>query len=778
MTAHQPSPGGPHRANTLVGAPIERVEDLRFLRGRGCYLDDLVRPGQWHAAFVRSTHAHGRLRGIDAEAARAMAGVHAVVTGGDLGDAVPKIPFRRPNPTIAPYAQPVVAHSVVRYVGEPVAMVLANSPALAEDAAHTVDLDIVPLPPVVDWAASLAANTLLFPDTDGNCATTFTAQRGDVEAAFRDAPYRRRERFRVQRHTAFPMETRGLLAEWDEARGRLTMAGAAKLPFFNRRTLASLMGLPEQAVDYIEYDVGGGFGARGEFYPEDFLLAFAARKFGRPIKWVEDRREHFMTIAHAREAEGDIEIALERDGTIRGIRGDIYVDIGAYVRPNGTTPVRNVAQFLAGPYRVPHVKLEGHAMVSNKTPTGTYRGPGRFEGSFFCERLIDLAAADLDLDRLEIRRRNLLTAREMPYRLPPIVPDDGIGGAAYDSGDSTQTFDRCIAEFGWREKGSLQGQLIEGRYHGLGIACFVEGGGSGPREHARMEIAADGTIVVYVGSSAIGQGIETIMAQIAADALGLPLARIKVLHASTTYLREGFGSYGSRATVMGGSAVIDGASNLLKALRTRAAVWFGVSEHDILLADGHARAPNGRTVDWAELAREPLSVEGVFRSTTPTYSYGTAAAHVAVDARTGHVALISYLVVDDVGRIVNPLTLHGQVIGAAVQGCGSVFGEHLVYDAQGQLLVATLADYFVPLATDFPNLHAISLQDYPSPNNPLGAKGAGEGGVIPVGGAIANAVANALHSFGVDLRELPLSPPAVWTLVEEARARIGASERG
>jgi aerobic carbon-monoxide dehydrogenase large subunit len=773
MTKHNLAPSiNELKPNTYVGAPVERVEDLRFLRGRGCYLDDISRPGQWHASFVRSPLAHGAIERIDTSAARAMRGVRAVVTGDDIGPAIPVIPFRRPNPTIAPYAQPVIATKVVRYVGEPVAMLLADKPELAEDAALTVELEIVPLPVVADRRVSVAGNTLLFPGTASNCATTFTAAMGDVHAAFRDATYTRRECLRVQRQTAFPMETRGLLAEWDGE--RLTMSGAAKLPFFNRRVLAAMMGLPEIAVDYVEYDVGGGFGARGEFYPEDFLCAFAARRFGRPIKWVEDRREHFMTIAHAREAEAEVEIALERDGTICGIRGDVFVDIGAYVRPNGTTPVRNVAQFLAGPYRVPHLELHAHAMVSNKTPMGTFRGPGRFEGAFFCERLLDLAARDLGLDRLEIRRRNLLTASEMPYRIAPIVPDDGLGRTQCDSGDYTRTFDRCIAEFGWAEKVHVNGRLVDGRYHGLGVACFIEGGGSGPREHARMAVEADGMVAVYVGSSAVGQGIETIMGQIAADALRVPLSRVKVLHASTTYLRDGVGSFGSRATVMGGSAIVDAANKLVAALRAAAAARLNVAPQDLRLGDGIVETSDGRSAGWAELLGGKLSVEGIFESSRATYTYGTAAVHVAVDPGTGHVEILDYLAVDDVGRIVNPLTLHGQVIGAAVQGCGTVFCEHLAYDPEGQLLVASLADYLVPLATDYPNLRVITLQEYPSPNNPLGVKGAGEGGIIPVGGAVANAVAAALSELKVEPRELPLSPPAVWQMIEEGRAK-GAS---
>src|SRR5216683_1068027 len=338
-------------ANTYIGSPVERVEDPRFLRGKGQYIDDFARDGQWHAAFVRSAIAHGIILRIDATAATSLAGVHAVVTAADIVGPIPTIPFRRPNPTIDPYAQPVIASGTVRYVGEPVAMVLAASAALAEDALQLVTVDIDALPPVVDWQTSEQARTLLFENTNTNVAIVFTAKRGDAESAFRSAEYVRRERFSVQRHTALPMETRGLLSEWNTRTGRLTVSGAAKLPFFNRRALALMMGLEESAVDYVELDVGGGFGARGEFYPEDFLVAFAARTFGHPIKWIEDRREHFTAIAHAREMEGNIEIACRRDGNIVGMRGTIHVDIGAYVRPNGATAVKNVAQFLAGPYR-------------------------------------------------------------------------------------------------------------------------------------------------------------------------------------------------------------------------------------------------------------------------------------------------------------------------------------------------------------------------------------------------------------------------------------------
>lgn len=762
--------------NTVVGQPIERVEDLRFLRGKGQYLDDIRKDGQWCGAVLRSAVARGRIRGIDATAALALPGVHAVVTADDIPSPIPTIPFRRPNPTIAPYAQPVIASGEVRYVGEPVAFVLADSAEIAEDALQHIDVDIESLEPVVDWRASERGDALLFGATQTNVAAVFEARSGDAAAIFKTAPYTRRERFSIQRHTALPMETRGLLAEWDEASSHLTVWGAAKLPFFNRRAMAAMMGLPESAVDYLELDVGGGFGARGEFYPEDFLVAFSARKFKRPVKWVEDRREHFLAIAHAREMEAEIEIACTNDGEILGMRGTVNVDIGAYVRPNGMTPVRNVIQFTAGPYRIPNLAFEGRALLSNKTPAGTYRGPGRFEGCFFCERMIDLAAKDLRIDGVEMRRRNLLTQADMPYPLVSVLPNDGFGETACDSGDYRVTFDECLREFGWEGKKELAGRCIDGLYHGIAIGNFIEGGASGPRESAKIELERDGSVAVYVGSSGIGQGVETIMSQIAADALELPIGKIRLLHGSTSFLKEGFGSYGSRGTVMGGSAVLVAAKEFIKAFREAAARQLGVPPEDVTIESGTARARNGSSISLDEIAlSDRLSCEGTYHGSKQTYTFGAAAAHVTVDPKTGRVNVLDYIVVDDVGRVINPLTLHGQVMGAAVQGLGGVFSEHLQYDASGQLLVGSLADYMIPIATDYPNIRAVSLEQYPSPNNPLGAKGAGEGGIIPVGGVVVNAIASALSAFGVEPNHLPLTPPKVWQLIDDAR-RERASE--
>lgn len=759
----------PHTSNTYIGAHIERVEDYRFLRGEGQYLDDISRDGQWHAAFLRSSIAHGRIRKIDASAALALSGVHAVVTAQDIDGDVPTIPFRRPNPTIGPYAQPVIARDKVRYFGEPIAMVLADTPELAEDALQHIVVEIDALPAIIDREAAMADEVLLFEGTGTNIPTVFNAEKGDVDAAFASADYVIRDQFATQRQTALPMETRGLLAEWDAQSGRLTMSGAAKLPFFNRTTMAKMMNLPDEAVDYIELDVGGGFGARGEFYPEDFLVAFGARTFGHPVKWIEDRREHLMAIGHSREASCDVELAFRKDGTLVGMRGSLYINIGAYVRPNGMTPVRNAAQFMSGPYRIPAIHLDAYACVTNKTPAGTYRGPGRYEGCFFIERLMDQAAGALGIDRLAIRRMNLLTQEEMPYPLATVLPSDGRADTSCDSGDHRVTFDTCVTESNWAEKAHLQGKLIDGRYQGLAIGCFIEGGASGPQENVRMVLEADGSISLYAGSSAIGQGLETILAQIAADSLELPMERIRVFHGSTTYLAQGWGSYGSRATVMGGSAVLDASKKLIAQFQAAAAKRLGVSPEDVTVREGVARIADGRSVPLSEVASERLEVDGSFKNNTPTYTYGAAMAHVAVDPGTGHVDVVDYVVVDDVGRIINSMTLHGQVMGAAVQGFGSVFSEELVYNTEGQLLVGSLADYLIPLATDYPVVRCVSMESFPSPTNPLGAKGAGEGGIIPVGGVIANAVANALSSFGVQPKILPLSPSRVWELIEDAR---------
>jgi carbon-monoxide dehydrogenase large subunit len=759
--------------NTFIGSPVERREDLRFLRGRGTYVDDLAPDHLLHAVILRSAVAHGLLLSVDATGALQVPGVHAVITGKDMPDGPPIIPMRlQPLPEFRPFEQPVIAHERVRYVGEPIAVVLASSIAVGEDALERIVLDIEAQPAVTSSDAAARGGSLLFDQAGTNRSLVFEARKGDADAAFRDAPYVRRERLRVGRHYGLTMEPRGVMAEWDAASGRLIVSGAAKVPFFNRRILAKQIGLPEHTIDMVENDVGGGYGARGEFYPEDFLIPFAARLTGRPVKWIEDRRENLMAMNHARECEADIEIACTPDGTILALRGEVHTDMGAYMRTNGAVGARNVCQFMAGPYRIAHIKLDSSLWMTNKTPVGTYRGPGRFESNFFIERMIDIAAADLGIDRIAFRRRNLITQAEQPYPVATVQPTDARD--EYDSGDYRTTLERCLGEFGWDEKAKVAGKLIDGRYHGIAVGCFIEGGAAGPKESARLEIDADGTISVHMGTSSVGQGVETVFAQIAADALELPIERIRhVHHGSTNTVSDGYGAYHSRSTVMGGSALLDAAGKFQHAIREASAKRLECDASAIRIEEDKVHGPGGASFPLAELAG--LSAEGAFLNKRHTYSYGTHAAHITVDAKLGHVQIVDYVVVQDVGRAVNPLTLRGQVIGSLVQGLGGALLEQLQYDEQGQFLTGTLADYLLPTASDFPNLRCIVTEDYPSPINPLGVKGAGEGGIIAPGGVMANAVANALQSFGAQPRQLPLTPGYIWQLVQDAEARRQAA---
>jgi aerobic carbon-monoxide dehydrogenase large subunit len=747
----------------LIGQPVERAEDHRFLTGAGKFVDDLARPGMLHAVILRSQIAHGRVRSIDPAAARTRPGVHAVITAAEIGE-VPVIPLRLANlPEFKSYLQPVIAKDKVRYVGEPLAVVVAETQALAEDALEAVTVDIEALPAIPDRHAAAGGASLLFDDSSGNRAVRYAVAFGDADAAFVKAEYTRRESFRCHRLTALPLEARGLIAEWDTAKTRLTIFGATKVLFFNRRSLAPMLGVAETDIDMIEPDVGGGFGVRGEFYPEDFLIPFAARRLGRPVKWIEDRREHLMATNHSREVDCELELACLRDGTILGLRGRVFADMGAYIRTNGGVVPAKAAQFLPGPYRIKDVAVTVEAFVTSKTPVGTVRAPGRFEANFFRERLIDLVARDLGLDPMVFRRKNLIAEAELSFATGKLVPYEG--ETDFDSGDYHAAFERALAEIRWDEKQALQGKLVDGRWHGLAATPFVESGGSG-KENARAVVEPDGSVTVYVGSSVLGQGLETTLAQVAAETLKLPFDRVRILHGSTTYLREGFGTFASRSMVVGGSAVMDGCNNLLAAVRTAAAERFGLPNEEIMIADGvvSAGAQHARLADFAGIA-----AEGTFATTIRTYSYGAHACHVAVDPRTGHVEIIDYVAIEDVGRAINPHIVHGQAIGALVQGLGGVFLDQVLYDADAQILNTSLADYLVPFASDFANIRAVTMELRRSTTNPLGAKGAGEGGMVAVAATAANAVAAALAPLGVQVRELPLTPTRIWAMLQDAR---------
>jgi carbon-monoxide dehydrogenase large subunit len=727
-------------------------------------------------AVLRSAQAHARIVSIDIAAARSSPGVVDAFSTSDLGSELPEIPLRlAPFPGFERFLQPPLAGSKVRYVGEPVAVVVAEDRYRAEDALAKIVVGYEPLPAIVDPEAAAGSKTLIHEAAGANVASGYRVARGDVDAAFARADYRRAETFRMHRQTALPLETRGLVASFDVKTRRLRLWGATKVTYFNRRQLAAAFGLAETEVELIEVDVGGGFGVRGELYPEDYLVPIASRRCGRPVKWIEDRREHLMAANHSREMVCEIEIAAARDGNILGMRGSVKGDMGAYIRTNaGIVPAR-VAQCLPGPYRIPAFACEVAAVITNKTPTGTYRGPGGVEAAFVCERMIDMMAADLALDPAEVRRRNLIAAEEMPFEIGELIPGDV--GAAYDPGDYPAAFRRLLEEVGYDARKGRQGEVdADGRRHGLGLACFVESTAFGPPEYARVAVRRDGRIEVRVGASSMGQGLETTMSQICASALEVPMERISVLYGTTSLLDDGGGTFASRNAVMCGNAVRVAAEGLRRRCLDLAALRWNADTESLRYADGAVRRAadeGGASLALADLAvfaadsgGGQLAADGHFDNQgRPTHSYGAHAAHVAVDVETGAVEIVDYVAVEDVGRMINPMIVHGQTVGSVVQGLGGALLDSLVYGADGQLLTANLADYLLPVSTSVPEIRAVTLEDAPSTLNALGVKGAGEGAIVSVAAAVGNAIAQALAGDGRTLTRTPFDPESVRGLV-------------
>jgi carbon-monoxide dehydrogenase large subunit len=768
----------PRERNT--GQARERHEDERFLRGRGCFVDDFEIAGMCHAVIVRSPVANGRLRSVDVAAALAIPGVLRVLTHTDIAAYEASIPVRVGMlEGLDNYLQFPLAGDRVRYVGEPVAVVLAVDPYVAEDGADLVFADIEAEVAVVTIASSLQDDVRVHPATATNVAARHLAQRGDAEAACARAEYTRKETFHCHRHSSVPLETRGLVARWQADSERLEVWGATKVPFFNRQLLARMLQLDIGQVDLIELDVGGSFGARGEFYPEDFLIPLAARLVGGAVKWIEDRRENLLAMNHSREMECELEIAAMRDGTIVGLKGAVFADMGAYARTTGGIVPAKTAAFLPGPYDIEHYSCSVHAVLTNKTPCGTFRGPGRYEANFFRERLIDMMAADLGLDPAAVRLRNLVGREQMPYRIGHLVPYER--PAEYDSGDYPAVFEDALARFDYRHVSALRGKLVDGKWHGLGIACFVDSSGGGPPEHARIEVHSVDRVRLFTGASSSGQGHETSFAQILADELGLSADAIEVRHGSTTGLPVGVGTFHGRGMVMGGSAVKRAGEALVAGLFAEASARSGLDRDEMAYEGGSVRRRHDGTtlLSIEQLCEERsrgdasaqglLKAEGSFAQAKPTFEYGTQIAHVALDAETWAVEVVRFLTVEDCGKVINPLIVHGQVIGASVQGLGGTLLEEFVYDDSGQMLCGSFADYLLPTSTDFPNVEGYSVDMAHSTLNPLGAKGVGEGAIGGVGGAIANAIADALRSFDVNVVSLPLSPNRISTMVREAR---------
>ena len=771
-------------AQGYVGMPIKRREDVRFITGRATYVDDIKLPNMLHAAILRSPRAHARIRSMDTSKALQIRGVIKIFTFQDLAELAVPVPIRMYQlPGLERHLQPLLAHDTVRYVGEPLALAIAESRYLAEDALDAIDVEYQDLPALVDVYEALKDEVLVSEEAGTNLAAVHEFTIGDVERAFQEAQYTRREEFRVHRFTGNPMETRGFVAAFDRGKGDLTVWGVTKLPHLNRQTIAAFLKLPERKLHFIENDVGGGFGIRGELYPEDFLIPFAAVKLGQPIKWIEDRREHLMAANHSRENRCELEVAARNDGTILAFRAVVYGDMGAYVRTHGGLVPCSTAALLTGPYRIPNYRAKIHLVVTNKTGLGTFRAPGRYESCFYRERMLDLMAEDLKIDPVELRLKNLIRPDEIPYEVGITRP--GSGPTILDSGNYPSALKRGLDEFGYEKLQPLQGRLENGRYHGTGIACFVKNtGGLEPYEGARIVIGDRNDVAVYLSISVLGQGHETAMAQICADALGVPMDWITVYHGNTDTTPFGWGTFASRGTVMCGSAVHLAGQKLKQKILGVAAEQLGDDASTLELRDGkiYRTSTEAPPVELNEIAAQvrhsgmlnqgfpEFEETAYFHSSQMTYSYGVHLAHVAVDAETGMMEVLKYLVVEDVGRCINPLLVHGQTVGSAVQGIGGTMLEELIYDDNGQLLTGSLMDYLLPTSTDVPDIGSVILEEAPSPLNPLGVKGAGEGGIVGTGAALANALSHALKDFGVQVKTLPLTP-------EHIRAWIAGRSR-
>ena len=769
----------PVRHHRWVGSSVTRKEDDELLAGTRPFVADIRDGTELHAHVLRSFAPHARIAAVDVTAARGATGVHAVLTAGDLPQPVRRIPLRLwPLDGVDRALQPVLAVDRVRYVGEPVALIVADSRYIAEDAAELIEIDYEFLDPVIglDHATQSNANQL-HDHVDRNVAGTVSIGIGDVDAAMRDSHTVVSGRFRVNRHSGVPIETRGLVAQFDSNVGHLWVWGPTKVVHFNRIALADLLDLDLERIHFIEPAVGGGFGVRGEFYPEDYLIPYASVVLGRRVAWQEDRSESFLATNHSREQLHHAQLAVDADGRIRALSVRAANSMGGYVRSHGATVATMSAIMFPGPYPVQNYSCDIDCVLENKTPTGTYRGPGRFEANFVRERLVDMAARALDLDPAEMRRQNYIRSDQMPY-------DFGIDvrmaelhvHQKYDSGDYIRQLDDTLAAADYAGLKARRSTLrAEGRCAGIGLASFVEKSGIGSWEYGRVEILpGSGEVLVFTGLAGVGQGIETSMAQIAADELGVDLARVRVVHGDTDVVPRGLGSFASRGTMLGGGAVYLAARRAASAARRIAASALGVGEGDIYF-DGSSYGDGAQSISIEEVAslagethisdvgvRRGVCGEAIYESEDLAYPYGTHLVFIEIDRGTGVIGIGRYVMSYDVGVAVNPMLVRGQLMGGLAQGLGGALLEEFDYDSDGQPQFASFAEYLMPTATDMPDVEIVVTEHAPSPVHPLGLKGAGEGGTVAAAAALANAVSDAT---GVDVFELPLTPERVLDLL-------------
>jgi carbon-monoxide dehydrogenase large subunit len=764
----------PDRASTWIGRSIPRHEDPPLVRGEGRFAADVSFPGQLHMRVVRSQVAHGLIRAIDTSAARAKPGVVAVWTHADVAD-VPPIDFRLTKIAgLEPYRQTILAKARVRYVGDPVAVVLATDPYIAEDAAEAIEPDIEDLPVCLDATAPPV------PVYDSHLSEPAVIEKGygDVAAAFAAADLTIELELAIGRHSGVPLETRGANARYDASRDVLEMHGAAKVPHWNRDTIARMLGRPPSKVHLLEGHVGGGFGIRGELYPEDVLVCLAALRLRRPVKWIEDRREHLISANHSRQQTHRVRAAVRRDGFVLAIDDQFFHDQGAYIRTHGATVPDLTAAMLPGPYRIPAYRVRGHIRLTNKTPGGTYRSPGRYESTFVRERIMDAVAERLALDRAEVRRRNFLATTDMPFKRGV----DTLGTeVVLDSGDYPRLMSRALDLVSWDAlQAELKARRANGELVGAGHAFFVEKSGLGPFDAVRITVDTSGHVEVVTGAASVGQGVETVMAQVAADGLGVTPGVVRVHHGRTDMIDYGMGAFASRVTVMTGTATHAACEKLRSKALDVAAELLQTPADELVLAGGSVRARRGGgpSITLAEIARallpaspqrgnrEPgLTAEGWYHTHHMNYPYGMHIAVVRVDPTTGGVVVERVGVAYDIGRAVNPMLIAGQIHGGIAQGLGGALLEEFAYDERGQPTSVTFADYLMPTASEMPPvIDVLVTEDAPSPLNPLGLKGAGEAGSNAIGAAIAAAIDDAIGRPGAVTR-LPVTPARVRALM-------------
>jgi len=751
-----------------IGRSPRRLEDRPLLTGQGCFAADFRREGQVHMRVVRSPVAFGRIKGIDAEAAREVPGVLAVWTATDIAD-LPPIDFRMTGIAgMEPYRQFVLARDYVRYVGDPVAAVFATDPGLAEDAADLVFCDIEERPAHLDPAAPLVQ---VRPETAPallNEAAVIRKGYGDVNAAFAAAVHVLELEVAVGRQSGVPLEGRGALAVFDEAQGQLTMYGAAKVPHYNRDAIAHMLGLPAERVRLSEGHVGGGFGIRGELYPEDVLVCCAALRLRVPVKWVEDRREHMIAANHSRDQRHRLKAAFDERGFILGLFDEFVTDQGAYIRTHGGTVSDLSAGMLPGPYVIPAYGVTGHVRLTNKTPAGTYRAPGRYEATFARERLMDAIAQALGTDPVTVRQVNLIPEERMPFArsLDTLGTD-----VVLDSGKYHDLLRRALDHLDYAAmRAAAAARRTAGEMAGVGLALFLEKSGLGPKDLVRVRLDAAGAVEIVTGVASVGQGVETVLAQIFAEIVPVPLERIVVTHGQTDRIPFGLGTFASRVTVMAGSAVLIAAEALKAKLVEVALVLLQAPIDTISLESDGVHAAGGATASFGSIAASQggqIEAEGWFHADHMTYPYGVHVAQVQVDPETCAVKVERYFVAYDAGRVVNPVLVKGQIAGGAVQGIGGALMEEFVYDEAGQPLAASFADYLMPSCVEVPPIEVLLREDAPSPLNPLGVKGAGEGGITAAGAAIAAAVDDALGRPGA-IRRLPIAPSYLHALLRES----------